>query len=225
MACSSNCVTTVICNKVIRSVERVKLLAIHILHKLSIFRFCVNDLPNTVMHWTAQLNSSIRNQRNVCLMPLFCRTLCMATLTGSFAQIKMQWKFKRLTEKPWELLQIINYTLSYADLLSTTKRCPLCVSRLKSMATETTHTQPSHFCWKFFIVSNTPYDLRGGKTTIQPSVETTTFVLKSFRYEGAKMWNNLLIFKIKFSVTMDWSLLSLRIMCFIWYWPAVRHAY
>ena len=87
-----------------------------------------------------------------------------------------------------------DYTLSYTDLFSTTKPCPLYVSRLKSMATEKfksmTHNSPT-FIKNLFTMSDTPYDLRGGKSIIQPSVETTTFCLKSFRYEGAKLWNNL----------------------------------
>ena len=52
--------------------------------------------------------------------------------------------------------------------------------------------QLSRIHWKpLKTMSDTPYDLRGGKSIIQPSVETTTFGLKSFRYEGAKLWNNL----------------------------------
>ena len=62
------------------------------------------------------------------------------------------------------------------------------------MATEMfkfmTHNSPT-FIENLFTLSDTPYDLRGGKSITQTSVETTTFGLKSFKYEGAKLWNNL----------------------------------
>ena len=70
-----------------------------------------------------------------------------------------------------------DYTLSYADLLSTTKQCPLYVSHLKSMATEMfkslTHNSLT-FIENLFTMPDTPYGFRGGKSIIQPSVETTT---------------------------------------------------
>ena len=87
-----------------------------------------------------------------------------------------------------------DYTMSYTDFFSTMKLCPLYVSRLKSMATEMfmsiTHNS-TIFIENLFTVSDTFYDLHGGKTIIHPPVETTTFGLKSFRYEGAKLWDNL----------------------------------
>ena len=44
-----------------------------------------------------------------------------------------------------------------------------------------THNSPI-FIENLFTVSDTSYDLRGGKTIIQPPVETTTFGLKSFNH-------------------------------------------
>ena len=126
----------------------------------------------------------------------------LATFSNAFSWMKI-YKFR--IRFPWNLFLMVqlttfhnivvnDYTLSYTDLLHTTKRCPLYVSRLKSMATEMfksmTHNSPT-FIENLFTMSDTPYDLRGGKSIIQPSVETTTFGLKSFRYEGAKLWNNL----------------------------------
>ena len=42
-----------------------------------------------------------------------------------------------------------------------------------------------------FRISATPYATRGGTKLIQPKVNTTRNGLKSFRYQGAKIWNEL----------------------------------
>ena len=42
-----------------------------------------------------------------------------------------------------------------------------------------------------FSISASPYDTRGGIKLIQPRVNSTRNGLKSFRYQGAKIWNEL----------------------------------
>ena len=124
---------------------------------------------------------------------LFCEQNHRSTAKGKSVGVWNALKLEKINRKALRIV-VNDYTLSYTDLLHTTKRCPLYVSRLKSMATEMfksmTHNSPT-FIENLFTMSDTPYDLRGGKSIIQPSVETTTFGLKSFRYEGAKLWNNL----------------------------------
>ena len=114
-------------------------------------------------------------------------------LVWHFCSKKSVIKIEKINRKALRMV-VNDYTLSYTDVLSTMKRCPLYVTRLKSMATEMfmsmTHNSPI-FIENLFTVTDTSYDLRGGKTIFQPPVETTTFGLKLFRYEGAKLWNNL----------------------------------
>ena len=42
-----------------------------------------------------------------------------------------------------------------------------------------------------FDVKITPYEFRREDILIQPRVNTTTYGLKSVRYQGAKLWNSL----------------------------------
>ena len=111
-------------------------------------------------------------------------------LAWHFCSRKSVIKIEKINRKALRIV-VNEYALSNTVLLSTMKRCPVYVSRLKSMATEMfksmTHNSPI-FVENLFTLSDTSYDLRGGKTII---VATTTFGLKSFRYAGAKLWNNL----------------------------------
>ena len=42
-----------------------------------------------------------------------------------------------------------------------------------------------------FSFSTTPYCTRGGSKLVQPKVNTISFGLNSFAYQGSKVWNNL----------------------------------
>ena len=68
------------------------------------------------------------------------------------------------------------------------------MSRIKTIATEIikclTDISPN-FVKNIFTVGDQPYDLRGGSKIIQPLVNIKTFGLKTFGYEGARIWNKL----------------------------------
>ena len=185
-----------ICNQVIQSVECVKLLGIHIDDKLS-FDKHISTLCKRASQQCNALNriaKFLSKESKECLFNAFILSNFMyGNLVWHFCSKKSVIKIEKINRKALRIV-MNDYTLSYTDLLSTTKRCPLYVSRLKSMATEMfksmTHNSPI-FIENLFTVSDTSYDLRDGKTITQPPVETTTFGLKSFRYEGAKLWNNL----------------------------------
>ena len=42
-----------------------------------------------------------------------------------------------------------------------------------------------------FSFSTTPYCTRGGSKLVQPKVNTISFGINSFAYQGSKIWNNL----------------------------------
>ena len=48
-----------------------------------------------------------------------------------------------------------------------------------------------NFDKNIFTIVDQPYDLRRRSKVIQPLINTETFGLKTFRYEGARIWNKL----------------------------------
>ena len=44
---------------------------------------------------------------------------------------------------------------------------------------------------QLFVVRDTQYNFRDSNRLEQPRVKTTTYGIKSLRYSGAKLWNNL----------------------------------
>ena len=68
------------------------------------------------------------------------------------------------------------------------------VSRMKSFGLEVfkcLHKCSPTYITDMFSISASPYDTRGGIKLIQPRVNSTRNGLKSFRYQGAKIWNEL----------------------------------
>ena len=68
----------------------------------------------------------------------------------------------------------------YLSLLSMEKRSFKCL-----------HNCSPSYITDMFLISAKPYDTRGGTKLMQPKVNTTRNGLKSFRYQGAKIWNEL----------------------------------
>ena len=78
--------------------------------------------------------------------------------------------------------------------LEKVKRPIMYVSRMKSIGFEAfkcLHNSSPSYITDMFRISATPYDTRGGTKSMQPKVNTTRNGLKSFRYQGAKIWNQL----------------------------------
>ena len=78
--------------------------------------------------------------------------------------------------------------------LEKVKRPTMYVSRMKSIDFEvfkSLHNCSPSYITDMFRISATPYDTRDGTKLIQPKVNTTRNGFKSFRYQGAKIWNEL----------------------------------
>ena len=87
-----------------------------------------------------------------------------------------------------------DYTSSYSDMLEVVKRPMLYTSRITNIAIETFKSVKglnSKYMKCLFSFSTTPYCTRGGFKLVQPKVNTISFGIKSFIYQGSKMWNNL----------------------------------
>ena len=172
-------------NQVIQSVECVKLLGIH--SKLSFDKHISTLWQRTPQKCTALngVTKFLSKESKECLFnAIILSNFTYGNLVWHLCSKKNSLEIEKINRKALRIV-VNDYTLSYADIFSTTKLCPLHVSRLKSMATDMfksmSHNCPT-FIENFFTMPDTPYDLRGGKSMIQPSVETTTFGLKSFRY-------------------------------------------
>ena len=87
-----------------------------------------------------------------------------------------------------------DYTSSYKDLLKRANTSSLYVSRLKAICIETfkcvNKINPS-FLHDYFTINDSGYNLRDTMKIHPPKVKTTTYGLKSFRYEASRILNSL----------------------------------
>ena len=102
-------------------------------------------------------------------------------------------KIEKLHKKSLNVV-LNDYLSPYHVLLQKVKRPTMYVSRMKSIGFEVfkcLHNCSPSYIIDMFRISATPYATRGGTKLIQPKVNTTRNGLKSFRYQGAKIWNEL----------------------------------
>ena len=102
-------------------------------------------------------------------------------------------KMEKLHKRAMQIV-LNDYQLSYTQLLCRMRRPSLYISRVKCIAVETykclNGLNPA-FLSDMFHVNETRYNLRDPHKLIQPNVCTEKYGLNSFRYEGAKIWNQL----------------------------------
>ena len=87
-----------------------------------------------------------------------------------------------------------DYTSSYSDMLELVKRPTLYISRIKNIAIETFEGVKGlnpKYMGSLFSFSSTPYCTRGGFKLVQPKVNTISYGINTFAYQGFKIWNNL----------------------------------
>ena len=86
------------------------------------------------------------------------------------------------------------YTSSYEDLLCKSKLPSLKVRRLRTFALEVfkiVNKDCPVYLFDLIDIKNTPYSFRYQNKAALPQVRTTNVGLQSFRYAGAKLWNEL----------------------------------
>ena len=87
-----------------------------------------------------------------------------------------------------------DYLSSYEELLQTLQDVPIRITILRCIAIEVykiLNDQSPSYLNNLFEVIDVPYDLRDSNVVEQPLVRTVTYGIKSLRYFGAKLWNNL----------------------------------
>ena len=87
-----------------------------------------------------------------------------------------------------------DYVLNYEELLEKSKMPSLKVRRLRSIAIETfkiIHKESPIYLHDLVNIKKHNYSFRYENTADVPSVKTTRYGLKSFRYFSTKLWNEL----------------------------------
>ena len=136
-------------NQVIQSVEYVKFLGIHIHNKLSFDKHISTLCKRASQQCNAlkRIAKYLSKESKECLLNAFILPNFMyGNLVWHFCSKQSVVRIDKINRKALRIV-VNDYTLPYPDLLSTMKRCPLYVSRLKSMATEMfksmTHNSPT----------------------------------------------------------------------------------
>ncbi len=96
------------------------------------------------------------------------------------------------------MLRIVyeDYDSPYEDLLAKYHMATQECQRSRTLATEvykTVNGMTSNYIHELFEVKEIPHNLRGPTRTIIPKSNYTTYILKSLKHEGNKIWNRLSI--------------------------------
>ena len=174
----------------------VKLLGVHIDDKLK-FDVHISELCRKTSY---QLNALSRLSKHLSYQGRL--NVYNAYILSNFNYCGIVWHFcdqvntLKLEKLAKRALRVISndHNASYDDLLQRSGRQPLYISRLRSIAIETykcVNKLGPPFLHDHFVRKNSSYSLHGNQRLDQPKVDTTTYGLNSFRYQGAKILNQL----------------------------------
>ena len=183
-------------DELIKPVSLVKLLGVLIDDNLSF-----NEHVSKLCVKAARQTNALR--RIVKYIPHECRlNIYQAFISSNFNYCDTVWHFcsnrstynKEKVHKNALRVTLNNYTSSYSDMLEVVKRPTLYISRIKNIAIETFKSVKGlnpEYMGSLFSFSTTPYCTRGGFKLVQPKINTISFGINSFAYQGSKIWNNL----------------------------------
>lgn len=129
-------------------------------------------------------------------------TIYYSFIMSNFNYCPLVWHFcgetntKKIEKIQERALRFIynEYTSSYEDLLCKSKLPSLKVRRLRTFALEVfkiVNKDCPVYLFDLIDIKNTSYSFRYQNKAALPQVRTTSFGLQSFRYAGAKLWNEL----------------------------------
>ena len=191
-------------NEVLTSVDFVKLLGVQLEGKLNF------DHHVSASCWRASLKILSRIGRfssEYCPIKLYesfiLPNLLYCSIVWHFGSKSSALKVEKVNKRALRVV-LDDYVSSYSELLKT-RRSSLYISRIKTIATAiykckndinpafvgdlfTSH-DPNHHSATPPLPP--PYSLINGEKFEQPIVNTKSFGLNAFRYEGAKIWNEL----------------------------------
>ena len=114
-------------------------------------------------------------------------------VTWHFCSEKNTKKMEKIQERALRFIYN-DYVLNYEELLEKSKMPSLKVRRLRSIAIETfkiIHKESPIYLHDLVNIKKHNYSFRYENTADVPSVKTTRYGLKSFRYFSTKLWNEL----------------------------------
>ena len=183
-------------DELIRPVSLVKLLGVLIDDNLS-FNEHVSKLCVKAARQTNELRRIVKYIPNECRLNIY-----QAFISSNFNYCDIVWYFcsNRSTYKIEKVnknalrVTLHNYTSSYSDMLEVVKRPTLYISRIKYIAIEALKSVEGlnpKYMRSLFSFSTTPNSTPGGSKLVQPKVNTISFGINNFTYQGSKIWNNL----------------------------------
>ena len=110
-----------------------------------------------------------------------------------FGQQSNAYKLEKLQKRALRVI-LNDFSSSYPQLLKAAGRSSVYVVGLRIVLTEFykyLHGISPAFLDEMIIRNNHAYNTRNSQCVLQPKVNTVTFGLNSFRYQGPKLWNDL----------------------------------
>ena len=107
--------------------------------------------------------------------------------------LKNTAKMERIHKRALKFM-LNDFTSDYETLMAKANISTLQVKRLRSICTEiykTAHDLNASYMKELFTPRNSTCALRGSQNLPASRVNQTTYGLKSIRYQGPKIWNNL----------------------------------
>ena len=176
--------------------ECVKLLGIFIDNKLTFHKhiFAIWTWASRQINAMSRVSKFLSKDSKLKLFNAFILSIFLyCSILWHFCSNHDTYKMEKAQKRTLRLV-LNNSTSSYLELLEKVNRPPLYVYRTKTIATEIfkclTDISPNFFK-NIFTIGDQPYDLRVASKIIPPLVNSKTFGLKTFRYEGAPVWNKL----------------------------------
>ena len=145
------------------------------------------------MHWEELWNTWALSVESPCIRLFIASNFNHCNIVWHFCVHTNSLKIEKVHKKSLNVV-LNDYLSPYHILLEKVKRPTMYVSRMKSIGLEVSkclHKCSPTYITDMFSISASPYDTRGGIKLIQPRVNSTRNVLYSFRYQGAKIWNEL----------------------------------
>ena len=185
-----------ICGEKIEGVNHVKLLGVNIDHNLN-FDQHISIICSKASTKIKALGRIARYLTQECRRNIYCAFILpnfiYCCTVWHFCSKSSTLKLERVNKKALRIV-LNDYNSSYSDLLHKACQTSLYISRIKAIAIEM-YKCKFHICPEFvegfFSTQQHSYSLRGGEKLNQPIVNTNKYGLHTFRYEGAKIWNEM----------------------------------
>ena len=201
----------------LKPVSSVKLLGVQIDERLS-FDDHISTLCTKASHQISALRRIVKyltlENRMSIYIAFFASNFNYCNTVWHFCSNRSLYKLEKLHKQAPRVV-LNDYSTSYRDLLDELSKPTLYVSRLKAIATDTYKCKANENPDYINVMLNPlikPYNLRGGPRAEQPTVNTTSCGLHSFKYHIAKLWNEMPSHIKEATSLYNWSAAALHFL-------------